>query len=482
MKNILSTAAIIILLTAALAGCGGGGGGISGTPSAPPTLTSIMVTPGNPSIAPNTTEQFTALGTYSNNTRVNLTTSATWGSSEATIALISARGLATAGSNTGSTIVTAVFSNITGSTVLTTSSVTTLSVTPSNPPSIAPAMSLQFSALGTLENSAIQNLTSWATWTTSDMSIATVGGSGLATAGTTSGTTTIYATFSGITATSLLSTSPVVTISTSPTTTSIAKGTSKQFTASGTLVDNTPLDLTTWATWTSSVPRVATISNTAGSKGLVTSLATGTTLITASFDSVVSSPVSTLVVTQATLESLVIAPTSTSTALGKTQQFTARGTFTDASIQDITASVTWASSNEAVALISDVTGSKGLATSKAVGTTTITASLSVIANSASLTVTPAELISLEVTPLSASIVQNTTQQFTVMGTYTDGTFKDLTKLAQWVSSDKTVATMSVMTGFEGVATASLFNIGTTNITAVFSGVTSNSAALEVRFF
>jgi uncharacterized protein YjdB len=67
-----------------------------------------------------------------------------------------------------------------------------------------------------------------------------------------------------------------------------------------------------------------------------------------------------------------------------------------------------------------------------------------------------------------------------MGTYTDGTFKDLTKLVQWVSSDKTVAAMSVVTGFEGVAIA--LSVGTTNITAVFSGVTSNSAALEVRFF
>ncbi|MGC1455662.1 MAG: Ig-like domain-containing protein [Nitrospirota bacterium] len=480
MKNLLSTATII-LLTAALAGCGGGGGGISGTPTAPPTLTAVMVTPGNPSIAPVTTEQFTAWGIYSNNTKVNLTTSATWSSSDTAIASISAQGLATAESNTGSTIITAVYSTITGSTVLTTSPVTTLSVTPSNPQSIAPNMSLQFSALGTLENSAIQNLTSWATWTSSNMGIATVGiSSGIATAVAAPGSATISAMFSGITATSQLSTSPVATISTSPGSTSIAKGTSKEFTASGTLADNTTLDLTTWATWTSSVPGIASVSNTAGSKGLVTSLATGTTLITATFDSVVSSPVSTLVVTQATLVSLVIAPTSTITVLGKTRQFTATGTFTDTSTQDITASVTWASSNEAVALISDVTGSKGLATSKAMGTTTITASLSGITNNASLTVTPAELVSLEVTPLSASIILGATQQFTAMGTYSDGTFKDLTKSAQWVSSDKTVAAMSVVTGFEGVAIT--LSGGNTNITAVFSGVTSNNAALEVRFF
>ena len=61
-------------------------------------------------------------------------------------------------------------------------------------------------------------------------------------------------------------------------------------------------------------------------------------------------------------------------------------------------------------------------------------------------------------------------------------FNDLTKSAQWVSSDTTVATMSVVAGFEGVAIASQINIGTTNITADFSGVTSNTATLEVRFF
>jgi hypothetical protein len=484
MKNALSTVAIMILLIAALAGCGvGGGGGISGTTAPPPTLTSIVVTPGSPSIAPNTTEQFTARGNYSDNTTVNLTTSATWNSSNATIAFISAHGLATAGSNTGSTVITAVYGNITGSTVLTTSPVTTISVTPSNPPSIAPTMSLQFSAQGTLENSAVQNLTSWATWTSSDTNIATVSGSGLATAGTATGTATIFAVFSGIIGTASFTSSEVEVISTSPANASIAKGTAKQFTASGTLANGNTIDLTTWASWTSSVPSVATVSNTAGSKGVVTSLSTGTTLITSMFDSVVSSPVSTLVVTQATLLSIVIAPTNTNIALGKTRQFTATGTFTDASTQDITTTVSWHSSSPGVAAISNTAGSMGLATSVAVGTTTITASSSgVTSDSATLTITPAELVSIDVTPYTASIVQNITQQFIATGTYSDGSFKDLTKLVQWISSDTTVATMSVVAGFEGVAIASQINIGTTNITAGFSGVTSNTATLEVRFF
>jgi hypothetical protein len=344
-------------------------------------------------------------------------------------------------------------------------------------------MSLQFSAQGTLENSAVQNLTSWATWTSSDTNIATVSGLGLATAITAPGSTMISATFSGITGTVSLSTSAVATISTSPTMTSIAKGTSKQFTASGVLIDGAIHDLTTWATWTSSVPGVATVSNTAGSKGLATSLATGTTLITATFDSVVSSPVSTLVVTQATLVSIVIAPTSTSIVLGKTQQFTATGTFTDASTQDITATVAWHSSSPGVAAISNTAGSKGLATSVVEGTTTITASLSgVTSDSATLTITPAELVSIDVTPYTASIVLSATQQFTAMGSYSDGTFEDLTKLAQWVSSNTTVATMSVVAGFEGVAVASPYIVGTTNVMAGYSGITSNAATLEVRYY
>jgi hypothetical protein len=347
-------------------------------------------------------------------------------------------------------------------------------------------MFLQFSAQGTLENDAVQNLTSWASWSSSDTNIATVSGSGLATAGTATGTSTIYAIFSGIIGTTSFTSSEVAVISTSPAMASIAKGTAKQFSASGTLADGNTIDLTTWAFWTSSVPGVATVSNTAGSKGVVTSLSTGTTMITATFDSVVSSPASTLVVTQATLVSIIIAPTNANIALGKTQQFTATGTFSDASTQDITATVAWHSSSPGAAAISNTTGSMGLATSVAVGTTTITASYSgVTSDSSTLTITPAELASIDVTPHTASIVLNTTQttqQFIATGTYTDGSFNDLTKSAQWISSDTTVATMSVAAGFEGVAIASQTNVGTTNITADFSGVTSNTATLEVRFF
>src|SRR5574337_173160 len=170
----LSTLAVI------LAACGRSVETISGTPAPPATLSSIAVTPASPSIAPGTTIQLTATGTYSNNAKLNLSFSATWSSSDTGVATVSNRGLVTA-ATTGTAVITATSGTISGSATLTTSSVATISISPSTPPSIAPGTTQQFFAVGTLANSMVQNLTTFATWTSSDTAIASVSG-GLASA------------------------------------------------------------------------------------------------------------------------------------------------------------------------------------------------------------------------------------------------------------------------------------------------------------
>jgi hypothetical protein len=481
MQRRMCAAITGLILSMMLTGCGGGGG--DEPPPVPPKLKTITVTPSGTSIAPSTSVQFTARGTYSNHATAVLTSLATWTSSDPGIATVSSTGLVTAiSSTTGSAIITAVYTGVTGSTVLTTSDVVSLSLSPAAPKSLAPTMTQQFQALGTLANSVVQDLTSFAAWLSS-APFATVNASGLATAVTAPGATTISATFSAVTDSVTLTTSLVATIATSPTMTSIALGTSKQFSAEGTLVDGTQYDnLTSLATWSSSNTAVATISNTSP-KGLVSSHATGTTLITATFDGVVSSPVSTLVVTPIVLTSIATSPTNTSIALGRDVQYTAIGTFSDSSHQDVTATVTWASSLTSVASISNAAGSKGLAFSHAEGTTTITASASgVTSNNATLKVTPAELASIEVTPASAHVICGgvTTRQFTAMGTDTDGTTKDFTDTANWVSSDTNIIT-TVNKGFVTVLSCGAVG-GSTNITAEVSGITSNIATLTVTFF
>jgi hypothetical protein len=118
MQNRLGIVAVIISLAAVLTTCSDCG---AGTIRSGPTLTSIEVTPANPSIAFGTTQQFTATGTYSDGTTHNLTTSVTWGSSSKSVATISnaggSNGLATS-VTPGPTTITATSGRISGFTVL----------------------------------------------------------------------------------------------------------------------------------------------------------------------------------------------------------------------------------------------------------------------------------------------------------------------------------------------------------------------------
>jgi hypothetical protein len=88
-----------------------------------------------------------------------------------------------------------------------------------------------------------------------------------------------------------------------------------------------------------------------------------------------------------TLVSLALSPINPSISKGAVQQFTATGTYSDNSTQDVTTSVTWTSSAASVASISNATGTNGHATSAAAGTTTITAAVGGVSASTTLTVT-----------------------------------------------------------------------------------------------
>ena len=62
-------------------------------------------------------------------------------------------------------------------------------------------------------------------------------------------------------------------------------------------------------------------------------------------------------------------PASPSVPLGIGQQLVATGTYSDASTQDLTAAVSWISSDPSVGLVSNAPGSPGAFTSLAVRTT-----------------------------------------------------------------------------------------------------------------
>jgi hypothetical protein len=89
----------------------------------PPTLKSIAVTPATPSATAGTTVQFTATGTYSDNSTRNITSSVTWASATPAAATINSSGLATAVA-VGSSTISATSGTVVGSTTLTVTAAT----------------------------------------------------------------------------------------------------------------------------------------------------------------------------------------------------------------------------------------------------------------------------------------------------------------------------------------------------------------------
>ncbi len=266
-------------------------------------------------------------------------------------------------------------------------------------------------------------------------------------------------------------------IALTPANPSIAKGLTEQFTATGTYADGTTADLTKQVTWASATASVATISNVVGTQGLASTLATGTTVITATLGGV-TSPGDTLTVTAAALKSIALTPANPSIIKGLTEQFTATGTNTDGTTADLTTQATWASATATVATISNAVGTQGLASTLATGTTVITATLGGVTSPGdTLTVTAAALKSIALTPANPSIVKGLTEQFTATGTNTDGTTADLTTQATWASATASVATISNAVGSQGLA--STLATGTTVITASLGGVTSPGDTLTV---
>jgi hypothetical protein len=359
------------------------------------TLASITVTPASPVIAKATAVQFTATGVYSDNTTQDLTAAVTWSSSMPTVASVSnaagSQGVAT-GLTAGQSTITATSGGISGTTTLTVTAATLMSVaiTPANP-SIPRGATVQFTATGAYSDGSTQNLTTQVTWGSSAMNVAVVsnapGSKGLAT-GLAGGMTTVTAALNGVAgATQLTVTMAMLTsITVTPANGSLAKGSSQPYTATGHYADGSTQNLTSGVVWMSSAPMVAIVSNGGRSQGVVSAVAEGTAMISASVGNVSGSTMVT--VTAAVLRSISVSPPAQMVKGGATVQYTATGVYSDNSMQDITKQASWTSSNTNVAVVSNGSGSQGLVTAVGNGQTEIRATSNGITGTGSLQVRP----------------------------------------------------------------------------------------------
>jgi len=183
---------IIVVLTTGLGGCGGS------APVAPPQvrLTSIAVTPSTGSYLLPATEQFTATGHYSDASTKDITQSATWSSTDNSVATVDnsagSQGMATM-VGSGNANITAAMASLQGSTSISVSSSVGVSVSPTFASVTVTHQTQAFSA-------AVQGTTNTAvTWSVDGMAggnstLGTISNSGIYTPPSTKGFHTIAAT------------------------------------------------------------------------------------------------------------------------------------------------------------------------------------------------------------------------------------------------------------------------------------------------
>ena len=169
------------------------------------------------------------------------------------------------------------------------------------------------------------------------------------------------------------------------------------------------------------------------------------------------------------LASIAVTPANPSIVLGAQQLFSAVGTFNDSSTASL-ASVLWSSSNTSVAAISNDATDSGAAASLTQGTATVTASAAGISGTAALTITGPTLVSIQLNPQSPTIPLGSTQQFSAIGVYADGSTQDVTSSVTWSSSAPAV----VAVNSSGLATGLLQGVAT--IQASYGSISSNTNA------
>jgi uncharacterized membrane protein len=244
------------------------------------------------------------------------------------------------------------------------------------------------------------------TGATASFSPASITGSGSSTLNVTTAATTPTGTFTltisgtggGLTQTTTVSLVVNATVdfslSTSPASQNVIQGNSTSFTSTATSlggfsgsiafsVSGLPAGVTgtfTPASVTGSGSTTLNLSTTAtATTGAYTITVTGTS------GSLTHSSTANLLVLSSsgpTLLSLAVTPANSSILAGGTQQFTATGSYSDTSTQNLTSSVTWTSSTPGAATIN----AAGLATGVAAGSTTIQAATGSISGSTPLTV------------------------------------------------------------------------------------------------
>lgn len=244
---------------------------------------SIAVTPADAKVDVGSTLAFTATGTFSDGETADVSATATWTSSDTGVATMNGR--TATGVAAGDATITATLDGVSGSTALEVVALLSIAITPADS-STPSGLTQQLTATGTFSDDSTRDLTQTVAWASDDTAVVQVsnadGSRGLATA-LALGTAEVSATQAGVTGTTSFETTAAILISvTVGPPGDLARGTSRQLTATAQYSDASTLDVTAQAEWATSSAADLTVDNTT-TKGLANALTTAGATISATF-------------------------------------------------------------------------------------------------------------------------------------------------------------------------------------------------------
>lgn len=448
-----------------------------------PALAAIDVQPPSASLAAGTTTPFTARGRYTDGSLADISDQVSWTLADGSLATVATTG-ADVGTVTGllpgATSVSASLDGQTGSAAVTITSATLVSIALSST-SLPSGTSQALTATGFFTDGTRADISGQVTWQSQDPAIATVdASSGLLTAVAPGSTTvraslgtTVASPFTAVTVTAATLAEIVV----EPANPILAAGTDLAISALGIYSDHSVRDISDTVTWSVSDGAVAAVQlvNTAPR---LTALAAGSAQLTATLSGSSVSPGSTPIqVTAGVLTAIDISPANLSLAAGTEQQLVATGKYSDGGTQTLDEGVLWESGDNTIVVVDG----QGRISARAPGTTHISARFDSQLGSVEVTVTPATLVSLAISPAAPSLVAGTTTTLQLLGTFSDGTSQDLSQQAAWQSDSASVAEVGNAAGQAGLVTA--LAAGTAIVSADVEGqsaqvtLTVNAASL-----
>lgn len=170
------------------------------------------------------------------------------------------------------------------------------------------------------------------------------------------------------------------------------------------------------------------------------------------------------------LSQITIAPANQSIPKGTTLQLSAKGISAGGVQRALDASVTWQTSQPAVATVD----AQGVVTAVAQGVTQISAAYKGTTGSTSVAVGQAALVSITVGLSRSSLPVGESEQLTATGNYSDGSTQNLTPSVTWTSSGPassgpTIANVNAQGVVTGVA------LGVVQVSAAYQGVTGSTS-------